>query len=511
MTPQRMMSVPNLLPNLLPKVEEKWRQALQLFTLDDGRTHGDVFTPTQIKIVDVIAKRRFSRTQLILPTQYGKSYAVADGVLLRASTHKEKWAIVSSTEDKARIIMDYIIDGIFADPMLSSKLEYNGSKEALKKERSKTRITFRGMGEIRVYSGNAGNTKAVKTALMGFGAPNLILDESGAIGDELYSTAKRMVGGAINKEAGEEGFILEIGNPVYRNHFHRTWFGERYMKIYVNDQMALAEGRFSEEFLAEMRDEAGYDWMYGCLFPNATEVLANGYRRLISDLVIDDAMLPTRPDFNYKKDEDGAIKQNKWGFDIIDDDPLLGIDPAGGGTNKTKFVLRFPKHGFAMVARTSESDDLEVLADIAEELIREWSVPDYRTAIDAGGLGHGLPAILKQRGYLVKAVLFGEKSLVNFKVPTTFLNMRAWMYWEARTWLMRDEGKLVHDPGFQELKLINYRQNSTLRTQIEPKEEMIKRLSGDGTKVESPDTADAFVLTFVDVSGIVDEEDIYVG
>ena len=95
-------------------------------------------------IIDVIAKRRYPRTQLILPTQYGKSMAVADGVLLRIATHKEKWAIVAPSEDKARIIMDYIIDRIFDDVVFSEQLEFKASKEKLKQERSKTRIVFRG-------------------------------------------------------------------------------------------------------------------------------------------------------------------------------------------------------------------------------------------------------------------------------------------------------------------------------------------------------------------------------
>jgi hypothetical protein len=50
-----------------------------------------------------------------------------------------------------------------------------------------------------------------------------------------------------------------------------------------------------------------------------------------------------------------------------------------------------------MVAGTSDSDDLEVLADKAEEIIKQWNVQDYCTAIDAGGVGHGLPAIMKRR------------------------------------------------------------------------------------------------------------------
>lgn len=465
-----------------------------------------------MQIVDIIAKRRYPRTQLILPTQYGKSLCVADGVLLRITTHKEKWAIVAPTEEKARIIMDYIIDRIFDDPLFSDQLEYHSTKEKLKQERSKTRITFRDGGEVRVYSGNAGNTKQTKSALMGFGAPNIILDESGQINDELYSTVKRMVGGAEGTKAGS--FLLEIGNPVYRNHFHRTWFGERYMKIYVNDVQALAEGRYTQDYLNEMRDEAGYDWMYACLFPDANEVLADGYRRLISDLVIDDAMIDHMPPLEYKTDEHGPI-ENKWGHKILEDQPMLGIDVAGGGPNDTKFVLRFPGHGFAMVAATMSGEDQEEVADRAEELIREWNIEDYRTVVDAGGVGHGLPSILAKRGYLVKPVLFGETKLKHqdvtlFKVPKSFLNIRAWMYWEARTWLTREGGQLIRDDGFLELKLVNYRQNSTLKLQIEPKDKMIKRATQAGAKAESPDTADAFVLTFVDTSSIVEEDDIYV-
>lgn len=430
--------------------------------------------------------------------------AVADGVLLRVALYPEKWAIVAPSEDKARIIMDYIIDRIFDDSLFSDQLELHTSKERLKQERSKTRVTFRDGGEVRVYSGNAANTKVTKSALLGFGAANVILDEAGQIGDELYSTVKRMLGGS------QDNFLLEIGNPVYRNHFHRTWYGERYKKVFKDVYEALAEGRYSQDFIDEMREEAGFEWMYECKFPDASEVLPNGYRRLISDAIIDDAMIDELPKWKHKLGENGEILQNKWGYNIINDKPLLGIDVAGTGTNKCKFVLRFPAHAVAFVGASSDSDDLDIVADQAEALIREWNIEDYRTIVDAGGVGHGLPAILKSRGYLVKPVLFGEKESAGFKIPKTFLNIRAYMYWEARSWLRKEGGKLLRDPGFNEMKLINYRQNSSLHTQIESKDEMIKRLTAEGQKVESPDTADAFVLTFVDTSGIVDEEDIYV-
>lgn len=435
---------------------------------------------------------------------------MALGILIRVSTHKEKWAIVAPTEDKARIIMDYVIDHIFDDPIFAKQLEYEGSKERLKQERSKTRITFRFGGEVRVFSADAGNAKKVKKALMGYGAANIILDEAALIPDELYATVKRMLAGTV------DNFLLEIGNPSFNNHFKRTWFGTRYKKVFRDVYMALEEGRYSKDYIEEMREEAGFEWMFECLFPNNDEILPSGMRRLVSDLVIDDALVDEMPNWNYKKNlETGEILENKWGNKIIDDSPLLGIDVAGTGTNKCKFVIRWPKHNFAMVAATSDSDDEEEVADIAEKLIRKWNITDWRTVIDAGGVGHGLPSVLKRRGYLVKAILFGERDVKHhgetiFKIPQTFLNIRAWMYWEARKWLIKEGGTMLRDGGFLEMKLINYKQNSSLKTQIESKEDMIKRKAADGERVESPDTADALVLTFVDTGTIVEEDDIYV-
>jgi hypothetical protein len=397
--------------------------------------------------------------------------------------------------------MDYIIDHIFDDPLFSEQLEFHGTKEKLKQERSKVRITFRDGGEVRVYSGNASNTKATKSALMGFGAQNIILDESALISDDLYSTVKRMVGGSEGTEGGT--FLLEIGNPFYRNHFYRTWFGERYMKIYVDYEMALAEGRYTRDYLDEMREEAFFDVLYECLFPDANEVLASGYRRLISD---DNIQYVTElPEMEYELDKDGNPEKNKWGFKIVKDKPVLGIDVSGSGGNKTKLVVRFPRYNVAYVARTLTTEDLEEVADQAVDVIHEWNIGDYRIVIDAGGVGWGLPAIMRKRGYLVKAVMFGEKS-----PEKTFINIRAYMYWQLRKWLKQDGGKMVQDSGFAELKHIYYKRNSSDRTQIEPKEEMVKREAKDGNTVESPDTADALVLTFVDTSGIVEEDDIYV-
>lgn len=401
--------------------------------------------------------------------------SVADGVLIRASTHKEKWAIIAPTEDKARIIMDYIVDRIFDDALFIKKLEYNGSKEKLKQERSKTRITFKDFGEVRIYTGNATNTQATKKALMGFGAANIILDESSLVSDELYATVKRMLGGTT------DNFLLEIGNPFYRNHFYRTWHSDRYMKVFTDVHKALEEGRYTPDYIDEMRDEAFFDVLYECMFPDQDDIRGDGYRRLIVDALITNSLVSG----------DQAVEDG--------DTPILGVDVAAGGANQTVFVLRYPKSGWAKVLEKNHDDDLDNQADRIIAYKNQYGIGDYRVVIDDGGVGHGLGDILKNKhDILFKRVLAGESAEENKR----YANTKAELFWRVRKWLKAEGGKLVQDAGFEELSVIYYKQNATDKLQIEPKEKLRER------GILSPDTADALMLTFINTSRIVDEDDI---
>lgn len=430
---------------------------------------------------------------MILPTQYGKSLAVAIGVLLRVSTHKEKWAIIAPTEEKGRIIMDYIIEHIFDDDWLIKKLDFNGTKEKLLQERSKTRITFKGAGEVRVYTADAANMKNVEKALTGFGAPNVIIDESAILPDKVYAMIKRMVGGT------KDNFILEIGNPFFKNHFWRMWTGKRYIKVFVDAYQALAEGRYTQDFIDEMKEEAMFDVLYECRFPE-DEQAPDGYRRLVSDTFIHNAMIKVDLPLGHKENGD------------LIDKPILGIDPNHGGANFTVMVVRFPLTGFAKVVLkkqyAEEKEDItgEIIAD-AEKIIEEYDIDDFRIVVDAGGVGAGVADGLTRKGYGVEAILFGQspdtritKSKIKSKSVTRYANMKAMLYWRLRVWIRSDNGKLVENSGFYELKDINYKENTTSKVQMESKQELAKR------GVASPDTPDALALTFVDVRSDDDSE-----
>jgi len=401
---------------------------------------------------------------------------------MRVSTHKEKWAIIAPTEEKGRIIMDYIIEHIFDDKWLIKKLDYNGTKEKLLQERSKTRITFKGAGEIRVYTADANNMKKVEKALTGFGAPNLIIDESAILPNKVYAMIKRMAGGTKNN------FILEIGNPFFGNHFKRMWVGKRYVKVFLDVYMALKEGRYTQDYVDEMKDEEMFDVLYECHFPD-DEKAPEGYRSLLASSHIDNAFIDNELPIGHKDNGD------------VIDKPLLGIDPSHGGANSTLMVLRYPLTGFAKVVLKKQYKDSgnvteDIIAD-AIKIIEEYDVGDYRTAVDGGGVGAGVADGLERKGYAVETVLFGQKA----ENTTRYANAKAELFMRLRKWIISDNGKLVKDDGFLELKEINYKENTSSKVQMESKEELSKR------GIASPDTADALALTMINTSTIVDDEE----
>ena len=490
-----------------------------MFKKDNGEPFD--YTRTQLLIAGIIIGRAARRVQLILPTQYGKSEIVAQAVLERVATKPEKWLVVAPEQKKAEIIMGYIIKHIFDDNYFQRQLIFDETMEKLKQHKSKTHLTFRRGGEVMILSADARNRQRTKDALMGFGAPNVILDESALIPDDLYATIKRMVGG---HEASDEGtFLLEIGNPFTRGHFLRTWQGDLYEKIWVDYQQALAEGRYSERFIEEMRQEAFFDILYECLFPEAGEIRADGYRRLVVDATLDGAVLTDMPELTYKKYENGEIRIAKWvedghnhEYQVLDDDPVLAVDVAAGGDNETVFTLRFPKHNFSMVLERNRDDDLDNQADRVMDYRRKWHLSDYRIVIDDGGVGHGLGDILKNKhDILFKRMLAGESphkevqergqelSMEQKSDRRRYNNNRAMVNWKARQ-ALKSGHKLLKDSGFDEAKEIYYKQTPTGKLQMEPKDKMKER------GVESPDTWDSFCLTFTPANDVVDEDDIYV-
>ena len=281
---------------------------------------------------------------------------------------------------------------------------------------------------------------------------------------------------------------------------------------------------FTEQFIEEMRQEAFFDILYECKFPEEGEIRTDGYRRLVVDALLESAQsLTAIPELRLKLNDAEEPITAYWDeegheheYQVVDDDPVLGVDVAAGGDNETVFTLRFPKHGFSMVLERNRDDDLDNQADRVMQYRRQYHIGDYRIIIDDGGVGHGLGDILKNKhDILFKRMLAGEKphkevqergqqlSQEQKSDRRRYANNRAMVNWKARQ-ALKGGHKLVKDDGFDEGKEIYYKQNPSGKLQMEPKEQMAER------GVASPDTWDSFCLTFTPTNDVTDEDDIYV-
>src|SRR3990167_3445863 len=253
---------------------------LSLFTIKiSGASYNanEVMTPSQKLIFNSLILRKSPRLQIISSTQFGKSLTTALATIIITCVMKERVSIVAPSNDKAKIIMRYYIDHLGDSPIFYEQLEKDTRLERLRMEESKERIMLRNGGGIYVLSAQASNSRRGIEAAMGAGEKNTILDEAGLIPDNIESSIYRMIAGH------KDGFYCKIGNPFYRNHFHQSWVGGRYDRIYVDYNTAIQEGRYSNEFISEARTKPNFSILYECLFPAEDQIDDLGYLPLLAE------------------------------------------------------------------------------------------------------------------------------------------------------------------------------------------------------------------------------------
>lgn len=433
---------------------------LKTFTFKDESGIPIVFTSGQHQILDIILNRKSpdgkNRIHIMTPTRYGKSATVAAGVVARASTKPEKWAIVAGTKDKAQIIMDYAINYSLDDPLISTQLAIEGSLERLRRERSRDRLTFLRGGEIRIFSADARNRQELGNALMGFGSPNIVEDESALIDDDIHAKIMRMLGDSTNN------FLVKIGNPFRRNHFLKSYQSDRYYKIVIGWKQGVEEGRFTEEFIEEMREQAFFDIFYEVKFPDADTIDEAGWVPLLTDIEVEQAFVENCEPFGDKR---------------------LGVDVAGGGQNYSVVVLRSTNLA-RKILKNRDSDTMALTGNVLN-FTKEYNVRFDNIFVDKVGIGKGAYDRLSEQTVGVNGINAGEEATDRMR----FTNKRAEMYWRAREWVIRG-GKLEKDEDWYQLCKVKYKVDSLGRMKIISKEELLRN------GIDSPDVADAFALTF---------------
>lgn len=424
-------------------------------------------TDGQTEIFEAITTRQYPRVHCLTYSQYGKSDTVSMAVLTRITTFPEKWAIVAPSNKKAHIIMSYIIGHIFDNEYTSSLFEVDKGEsiDRIRRERSKERLTFKlpdgQISEVFTISSEGKRTKDLLDALMGFGAPNVIIDESSLIDDVQYVGILRMLGGH------KDNFLFEIGNAMRRNHFYKTSLDPNYHHINIDCHKGVEEGRITNNFIEEMRSKPMFSMLYENKFPPQDAVDSSGYAPLYSDTELQ-----------------GKIKSSIDLFGEL----RMGCDVAGEGANYSVITLR-GRNGAKVLYRENNPDTMNFVGVIAQMYAKYKPRKIY---IDKVGIGkpvfdrlQELPEMVNNDGRVVVGVMAGEQA----EDKDNFFNKRAEMFWRQREWLQTSN---LEGDVWLDLLDVRYKVQSDKKIKIKSKDEMVRE------GVMSPDVADSLSLTFYD-------------
>src|SRR3990167_3702019 len=421
-------------------------------------------TLSQGEIFDAIFGKLYPRLFITAWTQFGKSDVASMAMLSRICGYSERFAIVAPTNRKAGIIMGYLIDHTFDNPITLNKFSIgeNESLERIRRERNKSHLTFKhskGLGEVMTLSAEGRRTKDVINQLLGFGAPNVLIDESPLLSLEHYAGILRMLGGH------KENMLVEIGNAVYRNHFYKASRDSMYHKIIVPYEKGIEEGRQTKGYFDEMERKMPpqlFNSLYKCQFPDETAIDSKGYSPLLTETELDKAYV-----------NDIQI----WG------DLKLGCDVAGGGKNYSVIVLR-GTNGAKLLYRQQNPDTMS-FTGIILRFAEKYKVEGHNIFVDVVGIGKGVyDRLIEHEDYKnVQGVNVGNSA------DEEYLNKRAQAFWQMTEWL-RSGGQLKRHSAWEELLSLRYKVQSDKKIKIKPKEEMFEE------GIASPDVADALMLTF---------------
>jgi hypothetical protein len=464
--------------------DQMWKWARENFKNED-ETPWEM-SPGELAIFKEIVYRRNPRIEIVTCTQYGKTLSVSRAVLTRITSYAGDVMLLAPDQKRGKIFLNYMIQDTARNDYFANKLEGINIKEnnllmRLLTERSKVKLTYQVLeeddqprfGSVEILTCEAKRREGAVTAIMGFGGRTIIADESALVDDAIDSAVLRMMAGK-----GEDTFLCKIGNPFFRNHFLADWKDPRYKKIFIDYQIALAEGRYNQTFIDEAMGKPNAAVFYLCEFPAGDIIDADGWM-----------MLMTSDEVRLCMQEAPHFGEERAGCDVADE-----------GNNESIIVKR--SSGYAEIIFAS--DKIDPIQFAGQIILSVPKVKNKNYYIDRVGVGSGTYARVQEvnriekLGMIVTGINAGEQAAD----PTKFSNRRAEMAWRGREWL-KGGGKISKDQRWFQLAKIPYRASSSGKIELMPKKYMRKR------GIASPDAADSLFMTFYDptiVQKMSDEE-----
>lgn len=224
-------------------------------------------TPSQIDIIRKIVYLESKRINISAYTRYGKTQIVAIALCLFILLNRnKKIKLIGPTEDQAGLLRDYMSELVNDSVILSGLADLDlARKDKLNKESSRKRLTFKNGCEYRVTTAHGKGFAA-----MGMGADIVVIDESAMISRESYTKIVRMLG-----DDPENSILIELYNPWDRDTkaFDHS-ISDRFERIHIGYEIGIKEGRITQEFVDEMREEMTsleFEVLYNSRFPEQSE------------------------------------------------------------------------------------------------------------------------------------------------------------------------------------------------------------------------------------------------
>lgn len=310
--------------------------------------------------------------------------------------------------------------------------------------------------------------KETPEAFQGFHGDNLlfIVDESSGVDDIIFEVAE----GALTSPGAK---IVETGNPTRASgHFADVFKKDSsYRRITVSSENVPG---VSKKWLSEMENKYGRD--------------SNRYRFRVLGLP------PTSDTDSFIDGELVELATNKKISPQIYC-PIWGLDPARFGHCKSALAKRQGNLLSENIKFWNNKDSKELAQLVIEEyVITDDNYKPSEICVDVIGIGSGvydrLCEFVKDMGLsvLITPVNTGTSSLMDEHLH---LNYKVDLWTQCRDWFVKRNTSVPDQVDFKEqLCSVGYKYTTNGKLRMQSKEELMNE------GIDSPDLADAFVLTF---------------
>jgi hypothetical protein len=291
----------------------------------------------------------------------------------------------------------------------------------------------------------------------------MLVDEASGVDNAIFNIAE----GALTNE---NYLVLLISNPTrLTGYFYDTHNSDKKNWItfrFNSEESPIVDADYVSRIIEKHGiDSDEYRIRVKGLFPKVEGLDDKGYSFLISENILNNAFS------NKISNQFLNIKR-------------LGIDPSGEGSDFTRWVLR--DNFFCKLVASEKTSSSKSIAQKTLTLIKEYNISADEIFVDNFGVGANVAVELALLNIKVNPVNVGDTA----EDKERYINLRAEAYWRLREWIYAG-GLIEKNDSFKELLNIKYRAELSGKLKIMSKLEMKKN------GIDSPDVADAFMLTFV--------------